>query len=58
MAGGVDGGDRGGYFEVSRGELVGEVFARVEVFEEAGRGFEVIVFEVDGVFLKGGGVGG
>lgn len=31
-----------------------EVLARVEVFEEAGCRFQVVVFEVDGVFLKRG----
>lgn len=51
VARGVDGGDRRARFEAARGELVGEVFARVEVFEEAGCGFEVVVEEVDGVFL-------
>lgn len=35
-----------------------EVFASVEVFEEAGGRFEVVLFEVDGVFLEGGWVRG
>ena len=53
VAGLVDG--RGGRvgLEVARGELVRKVFASVEVFEEAGGRFEVVVFKVDGVFLRG-----
>ena len=49
----VDGGGGGVVFEGAGGELVGGVFARVEVFEEAGGRFEVVVFEVDGAFLEG-----
>ena len=51
----VDGGGGGVVFEGAGGELVGGVFARVEVFEEAGGRFEVVVFEVDGAFLEGRG---
>ena len=47
----VDCGGRGVGLEGPRWELVGEVFACVEVFEEAGCGFEVLVDEVDGVIL-------
>ena len=47
----VDGGRGGVRLQGSGGELVGEVFARVEVFEEAGGCFEVFVFEVDGAVL-------
>lgn len=51
VAGLVDGRGGGVRLEVPRGEFVREVFARVEVFEEAGGGFQVVVFEVDGAFL-------
>lgn len=39
VAGLVDGGGRGVGLEAARGEFVREVFACVEVFEEAGGGF-------------------
>lgn len=48
---GVDGGRGRVGLQGSGGELVGEVFACVEVFEEAGGGFDVGVLEVDGVVL-------
>ena len=51
---GVEGGGCGVVLEAPGGELVGEVFARVEVFEEAGGRFEVLVVEVDGVALLKG----
>ena len=57
-AGFVDGGRGGVGLQGSRGELVREVFAGVEVFEEAGGCFEVVVCEVDGVVLGEGGGGG
>lgn len=50
-AGGVEGGGGGVRLEGARGEFVGEVFACVEVFEEAGGCFEVLVDEVDGAVL-------
>lgn len=58
VAGLVDAGGGGVALEAAGGEFVGEVFARVEVFEEAGCGFQVVVFEVDGVFLERGAVSG
>ena len=48
---GVEGGGRGVRLQGPAGELVREVFARVEVFEEAGGRFEVLVDEVDGAVL-------
>lgn len=50
-AGLVDGRGGGVGLEGSGGEFVREVLARVEVFEEAGGRFEVVVLEVDGVVL-------
>ena len=52
VAGGVDGGDGRVGLEAAGGELVGEVFACVEVFEHGGDGDEVFIGEGDG------GVGG
>jgi hypothetical protein len=55
FAGVVDGGDGGVGFEVAAaGDLSGEVFARVEIFEEAGDGLDVIVEEFYATGLHGG----
>ena len=50
-AGLVDGWGGGVGLEGSGGEFVREVLARVEVFEEAGGRFQVVVLEVDGAVL-------